>query len=42
MRFIRLYRANPNIRECLRAMQLGNRYYAYASRLVEARKLRRT
>lgn len=42
MRFIRLYRAHPNIRECLRAMQLGNRYYAYASRLVEARKLRKS
>ena len=41
LRFIRLYRANQNIHECLRAMQLGNRYYAYASRLVTARKLRK-
>ena len=41
LRFLRLYRANPNIRECLRAMQLGNRYFASASRLVVARKLRK-
>jgi hypothetical protein len=41
VKFVRLYRACGNIKDCLRAMHLGNDYGPHARQLVEQRKLRK-
>ena len=41
LQFLRLYRQSGNIKDSLRVMHLGNRYFKCASRLVEQRKLRK-